>query len=132
MKIVIDATGGILGRIAAYSAKQSLLGKEVIVVNCNEALITGEKNAIVEKYRRLRRMAGWSLKGPKILKTPERIMKRTIRGMLAHKKGRGSDAFKRIKCYNKIPNEFENVEKIELKRELRVKAHALKRIEELI
>jgi len=44
-------------------------------------------------------------------------MKRTIRGMLSYKKGRGGDAFKRIMCYVGVPREFEKNKKIEAKKE---------------
>ena len=41
------------------------------------------------------------------------IVKRTIRGMLPnHRKGRGKIAYKLVKCYNNIPEEFKNSEKI--------------------
>jgi ribosomal protein L13 len=43
---------------------------------------------------------------------PERIVKRTIRGMLSYKQKRGSDALKRIICYNQTPEEFKEVKKI--------------------
>ena len=56
-------------------------------------------------------------------------MKRTIRGMLPYKKGRGADAFKKIKCYNSLPAEFESSEKTSLKREIRFKAIKLSKLE---
>jgi len=108
-KIVIDAVGGIMGRVASYAAKQSLMGKEVVIVNCNEILVTGDKVKIVEKYRALRNLAGWSLKGPKISRSPERLVKKAVRGMVPHKQARGRDALKRIKCYNRMPMEFSKV-----------------------
>lgn len=120
-EIIINAQGGILGRIAAFSAKQALFGKKVIIVNCNEILITGEKNKVKEKYLVLRKKGGTSIKGPRISKMPEKIMKRTIRGMLSHKQGRGSDAFNRIRCYNTCPAECEHAEKIEMKRPAKTK-----------
>ena len=75
---------------------------------------------------------GNSLKGPKIPKTPERIMKRTIRGMLSHKQGRGSDAMKRIICYNVLPSELESQEKTTMKRNLITKSLTLKEVCKLI
>ena len=128
-QIIIDATDGILGRVAAYAAKQVLLGKEVRIVNCNDALITGSKKMISSKYKRARRRGGSSLRGPNFPKSPERIMKRTIRGMLPYKKGRGADAFKKIKCYNSLPAEFESSEKTSLKSEIKFKAIKLSKLE---
>ncbi|MBS3088374.1 50S ribosomal protein L13 [Candidatus Pacearchaeota archaeon] len=119
--IIIDAKDSVLGRIAALAAKQALLGKTVTVINCNEAIITGSKPVILKKYKSLRAKGGSSLKGPIISKAPERIMKRTIRGMLSHRQGRGEQAFARIMCYNKTPAEFESSEKISLKKPIKTR-----------
>jgi len=130
--IVIDASAGTLGRVASLAAKQSLLGKEVSIVNCDDVLITGNKEGVIKKYTVLRQKGGSSLKGPKIPRSPQMIVKRTVRGMLPHKKGRGSEALKRVKCYNKVPKELEGEEKTTLKRELKVKAIKLSKVCELM
>ena len=39
--IVIDATDLLLGRFAGYAAKQALLGKEIRVINCEKAVVSG-------------------------------------------------------------------------------------------
>ncbi len=131
-QIIIDAAEGILGRVAAFAAKQALLGNEVAIVNCSEVLITGSREGILEKYRTLRNKAGWSLKGPKIHRNAEKIVKRTARGMLPHKKGRGLESLRRIKCYNDVPAELEGKERKSLKRNLKVKAVKLSKIMELM
>lgn len=132
MQIVIDGKDGMLGRIAAYAAKQALLGKEVIIVNCNEILVTGRKNLILEKYKIMRAKGGTAQKGPFFPRSPERVTKRTVRGMLPYKKGMGLAAFKRVMCYNTVPAEFEKADKIEMKREVKVKAVTLKKVSELM
>lgn len=128
MKVVIDAEGGVLGRVAAYAAKQALQGKEVVVVNSNKALITGEKLDILGKYKKARARGGLSQAGPYFPKTPERIMKRTIRGMLPPRQFRGDSAYDRVMCYNKTPTEFEHVKKISLKKEIKYKAMELSQL----
>jgi len=125
---IIDAKDGVLGRIAAFAAKQALLGKTVTVLNCNDVLISGKRDDIIKKYSSLFSKGGSGQKGPKIPKLPERVMKRTIRGMLSHKQGRGSDALKRVMCYNTVPAEFESKEKISHKRELVTKSLTLKEV----
>ena len=127
-EIVIDASEGVLGRVASFAAKQSLLGKKVTIVNCEKALVTGRRKNILEEYKIARRRGGSSRKGPKFPKSSERIMKRTIRGMLSYKEGRGSEAFKRIMCYDAIPEEFANTKKINLKKELNAKSLELKEV----
>lgn len=127
-KIIIDATGGVMGRIAAHSAKQALLGKEIIIVNCNDVLITGRREVILEKYSSLVKKGGSGLKGPKIPRIPERIMKRVVRGMLSHKQGRGNDALERVMCYNTVPEEYKNSEKISMRKIIITKSMTLKEV----
>ena len=110
-EIVIDGTNGVMGRIASYSAKQALMGKKVIIVNVNKVIVIGRKEEIVAKYKDLIQKGGSSLKGPKIIRTPERILKRVARGMLSHKQDRGRDALKRIICYNEVPEKYKESEK---------------------
>ncbi|MEM3112856.1 MAG: 50S ribosomal protein L13 [Candidatus Pacearchaeota archaeon] len=111
-RIIVDGKNAVLGRLASYAAKQSLLGREVIILNSEDVVIIGNKKDILNKYLSLIKKGGSSLKGPKIPRTPERILKRTIRGMLPHKKGRGEKSIDNIKCYNNIPEEFKDSKKI--------------------
>jgi large subunit ribosomal protein L13 len=127
-QIVIDATDGVLGRVASFAAKQAMFGKKIFVVNCGNVLITGRKQNIIHSYEIARAKGGSSQKGPHFPKTPERIMKRTIRGMLSYKKGRGLDAFKNIRCYNNTPPELESHDKISLKKEVKVRAIKLSEV----
>lgn len=112
--IVVDAANGILGRVASFAAKEALKGKNVIVLNCSEAVITGNERTTISIYHTKRARGGSSLKGPFFPKHPDRLMKRTIRGMLPYKKERGLLAFKRIKCFSDAPKEYEKAGKISL------------------
>jgi len=110
---IIDGKNAVLGRLASYAAKEVLKGEEIIIVNCNEVIISGNKKDIKKNFEIKRGRVGSSQKGPKHTKTSERIVKRTIRGMLPnHREGRGKIAFQKIKCYNGIPKEFEEKKKI--------------------
>jgi large subunit ribosomal protein L13 len=131
-QIVVDAANAVLGRTASYAAKQALFGKKVIVINCNDALITGRRNLILETYSQMRRRGkGW-FKGPIVPKVAEKLMKRTIRGMLAYTQKRGEEALDRIICYNETPKEFESAKKISLAKELKIKATKLGEIARII
>ena len=115
-KVIIDGTGGIFGRLCSYAAKQALEGNEVAVVNSEKVIIVGGKKNIIEKYKTLRAKGGHSQKGPKVSKLPYKILKRGIRGMLPdYRRGEGKQAFLRIKCYDKVPKEFEGKEMIKIK-----------------
>ena len=111
VQIVIDASNTILGRLASNAAKQALLGKDVIIVNCNEVILSGARASIIAEYEDIRKKGGASLKGPFFPKQPDRIVKRTIRGMLSYKHGRGEAAFARVMCYNNVPKEHEAAKK---------------------
>jgi len=130
IKIIIDATEGALGRIVAFAVKQSLLGKEVAIVNCNDAVITGRPRLTITSYAQKRARGGSALKGPHFPKSPERIMKRTVRGMLSYKQGRGNLALKRIMCYNEVPEELKEAEKIPMKKTFHSKTIKLSRLSE--
>lgn len=112
--IIIDGAGCPMGRIASFVAKQALQGEVVNVVNCNAVIITGNKVTIKREFTEKRSRHGDSHKGPIMNKaSSEKIVKRAIRGMLPdHREGRGRVAFKNIKCYNVVPREFEEAEKI--------------------
>ena len=126
--IVIDAKDAILGRLASYAAKQSLLGKHVVIVNCGEALLTGRYRMVIEEYKHSRQRGGSSLKGPNFPKHSDRLVKRTVRGMLHYNHGRGKEAFKRIMCYNQVPKEFEHAKKITLVREIKTRTMSVKEL----
>ncbi len=118
---IIDGTDATLGRLASYAAKEALKGEEIAILNCEKVLVTGNQNnfrlGIIAKRKRV----GTTQKGPKYSRDIDKIVKRTIRGMLpnARRSGRGSDAHKRIKCYIGVPKEFENskIEKMEKRKE---------------
>ncbi len=105
--MILDATNLILGRMATAVAKKALLGEKIDIVNCENAVISGNKYQILERYKH-RRERGIPAKGPFFPRTPERLVKRTIRGMLPYKQSKGDLAFKRIRCHIGIPEEMKN------------------------
>jgi ribosomal protein uL13 len=110
---IIDGKDAVLGRLASFVAKRLLEGEEIIIVNCEKMIITGNKKKIQENFEKKRSKIGSGQKGPKVSRLSERIVKRAIRGMLSnHRKGRGKEAFKKIKCYVGVPKEYEKSKKI--------------------
>ena len=77
-EIVVDATNAVLGRLASFAAKQALLNKKIVIVNCADAIVTGGKRMVINEYKDIRQKGGASLMGPYFPKSPERILKRTI------------------------------------------------------
>lgn len=124
---VIDGKDTILGRLAAYTAKEALKGEEIAIVNCDKVLITGNKNFIMQGFRAKRLRVGTTQKGPKYSLSIDKIVKRTIRGMLpnARRSGRGRDALHRIKCYIGVPAEFEKSKIETMKKRVARNSHEL-------
>ena len=114
-EIIIDATNAVIGRFASYVAKQALAGKSIIILNSENAIITGNKDSILEHYLQRRRRHGASQKGPIFPSVAEKILKRTIRGMLPHKQERGRIALKNVMCYKGVPEKYKDAKKIEFK-----------------
>ena len=108
MKIV-NAENMIVGRLASMVAKELMNGEEIIIVNAEKAVIAGNKDYIIKKYFE-RRNIGSVRKGPYYPKMPDRILKRSIRGMLPIKKSNGKEAYKRLKVYMGVPSQFMNKE----------------------
>jgi large subunit ribosomal protein L13 len=121
-EIIIDGRNAVLGRVASYAAKQALQGNNVVVVNSEDIIITGRKEDIKKKFIAKRGRVGSTQQGPKHSQLPERIVKRSIRGMLPdHRRGRGKAALQKIRCYQKIPKEYEGKKMITLEKEINVK-----------
>ncbi|WP_455278213.1 50S ribosomal protein L13 [[Eubacterium] cellulosolvens] len=106
--MIIDASNLVLGRILSYVAKQAIEGQEVIILNISKAVISGnKKNIIAERKVKLRtRTLASQDKGPTHPRRPETYAKRALRGMLPYKTPKGKNAYKRVKIYADIPEEY--------------------------
>ena len=131
-EIIIDATGGVVGRIASFTAKKVLLGNKVIIVNCNEAIVTGPKKAVLEIYTLKRTYGGTSQKGPYYSRTPDRMLRKAVRGMLPWPKGRAREVYKNVICHPRVPEEYASKEKLTFKKAMRSHFMTLRQIGELM
>ncbi len=98
--VYYNADGAILGRIGSLICKDVLKGKNVVVINCEKAIVTGSRENILYSISSWKKLGGIGLKGPKVSRVPERLMKRMIRGMLPWNKPKGRAAYDRIMCYS--------------------------------
>ncbi|MDK2796347.1 MAG: large subunit ribosomal protein [Archaeoglobaceae archaeon] len=112
--VVIDATGHILGRLSSIVAKRLLNGERIVIVNAEKAVITGNKSAVFDRYKD-KYDRGSKEKGPYFPKHPEKIFKRTVRGMLPWSSRRGREAYRRLRVFIGVPEELKdrNFEKVE-------------------
>jgi len=126
---IIDGKGAIMGRLASFAAKEALKGEEIVVLNCKEVIITGNKRYFENKQLEMKGRIGSGQKGPKISKLPHLIVKRAIRGMFpTHRHGRGKIAFKKIKCYATVPKEFEGKNIISMDKKFKGKSLTIKEL----
>ncbi len=106
--VVIDATNLVLGRMLSYAAKKALEGQEVVLLNVSKAVISGEKRSIVQRARtrlKTRTLASQD-KGPRHPRRPETYVRRALRGMLPFKKPLGKRAYRRVRVYADMPNDY--------------------------
>ncbi len=106
--VLIDASNHILGRVASVVAKQALNGRKVVVLNAEKAVIAGQRSqAIASAMHRLTRGThGSQERAPIHPRRPDTYFRRVIRGMLPWKKPRGKAAFRNVKVFIGIPEEY--------------------------
>jgi large subunit ribosomal protein L13 len=105
---VVDARDCILGRVASQVAERALDGERVAVVNAERAVVTGRETDVKETFQ-ARREQG-SDRGPAYPRRPDRILKRSIRGMVPYKRPRGREAFENVRVY--VGNPYEEAEPV--------------------
>ena len=125
--IITDAEGKIAGRLASRVAKFLMSGCQVIVLNSEKALISGNRNSIMNEQR-LSLEIGSIINpkhGPFHPRKPDRIISRMIRGMLPRTKSSGKDAFRRLRVYIGVPSEYSSQPRREIEdaKPLRAKAY---------
>jgi len=103
---LVDASGLVLGRAASHIAKRLLSGESIVVVNAEKSVVTGGRSHVIAHYTAAR-ARGSVRSGPHFPRYPDRIFRRTVRGMLPHLKTRGKVAFHRLEVYIGVPPEFE-------------------------
>jgi len=105
--MIIDATDHVLGRVASFVAKKTLLGETVEIVNCDQAVITGTKVNIMHRYK-AKTSRGDPFHGPYIGRQSHMMFRRTIRGMLPRRQEKGLSAYRRIKCHIGVPEHLKD------------------------
>ena len=96
--MIIDATDAVLGRLAARIAKDLLRGETTVVINSEKIVISGDPKAVLKRFAEKRERTD-VYKGPFYPRYPDRLLKRTVRGMLPYKKVRGMLAFRKLRVY---------------------------------
>jgi len=102
---IIDAEGLILGRMASIVAKRLLENGNIIIANAEKAVLSGKKKSRLKEVKKFLEV-GHPKKGPFHYRRPDRIVRKTVRGMLPFKQPKGKQAFKRLRVSIGIPEGF--------------------------
>jgi large subunit ribosomal protein L13 len=106
---VIDASGLILGRMASLVAKRLLQGENIVIVNAEKSVLSGKRLSKIKEAREFLEV-GHPGKGPFHRRRPDRIVQRTVRGMLPRRIAKGQRALRRLRVYLGVSDEFKNAE----------------------
>merc|ERR1712022_33957 len=109
-------------KTVVIDARGPLLGQKIVVVRCEELVISGShiRNKMKLLMKRNKRMNTNPVKGPFHHKSPADMFIRVVRGMLPHVWHRGSAAFQRVKAVVGIPAPFDEIKKMVVPDALRV------------
>ncbi len=100
-----------MGRMSSKVAKKLLNGEKVIVVNAEKAVLSGKKKSKVAEAKEFLEV-GAPRRGPFHYRQPDRMLRRTVRGMLPFKQPKGKGAYKRLKVFMGVPDELKGQQMI--------------------
>ena len=114
--VYLDGKGLIMGRLASLVAKMLLEGKSVYVFNTEQIVISGNKRSTIEQWKKkLEIQSRINPKHtPQNYRRPDRIFRRVVRGMLPRDKPKGRVAFRNLKVYHGVPEEFKSIKMLKL------------------
>ena len=106
--MIIDATGAIVGRLATVIAKSALEGQDVVVVNVEKAVISGDPVKTVLKYKGRRGMQNKANPdlSPKWSRRADYLFKRILQGMMPKHSARGKASLQRVRAYMGVPDAY--------------------------
>jgi large subunit ribosomal protein L13 len=95
--------------MASIVAKRLLQGENIVIVNAEKSALSGKKLSRLREAKEFLEV-GHPGKGPFHPRRPDRIVHRTIRGMLPRRIPKGQQALRRLRVYLGVPEEFKNTE----------------------
>merc|ERR1711998_50666 len=108
-EIIVDARGHLVGRLASKVAKEILRGQKVVVVRCEQLVLSGSlfRNKL-NFHEFLRKACNTNPRRQfKHFRSPSRMFWRSLRGMTPHKTARGKAALGRLKVFEGIPYPYD-------------------------
>ncbi|MFB3889457.1 MAG: 50S ribosomal protein L13 [Candidatus Bathyarchaeia archaeon] len=102
---VVNGEGLILGRMCSKVAKRLLSGEQIIIVNAEKTVLSGKRKMKVTEAKEFLEV-GAPERGPFHSRRPDRIVRKTVRGMVPWKQPKGKVAYKRLKVFMGVPDEL--------------------------
>jgi large subunit ribosomal protein L13 len=114
---VFEGKGAVVGRLASHVAKLTLKGESAVVLNVEQAVITGDPVMVVKKYAGRRGITNkadpeHAAKWPK---RPDYLFKKIVTGMLPKHSARSKAALSLLRAYVSVPKEYAAHSKIDSK-----------------
>lgn len=111
--VVIDGKSHVIGRLAAFVAKDLLEGKSVAILRAEHTVYSMPLERAVKNRKTIihKRCLVNPKKGPFHYREPSKQLRKIVRGMLPYKTPRGAAAFARLSVFDGIPLEYEAAEK---------------------
>ena len=135
VKMLIDATNQIVGRLCSVVAKHALLGEKIDIINSENAVVSGRREEVLAAFARRVDRGTWA-KGPHYLRSPDMLLKRLMRDMLPYKQERGIKAYKNVMCWKGVPAQFKDKKATSIKEadasKLTIKSVSLKEISKFV
>ncbi len=104
---LVNAEDQIIGRMCSKVAKLLLNGEEVVILNAEKAVFSGKKKNKISEAKEFLDV-GAPERGPFHYRRPDRYLRKTVRGMVPFKQPKGKSAYKRLKVFMGIPEEYKN------------------------
>jgi len=108
--LVVNGAGCIAGRMCSHVSKLLLQGNRVTIVNSEKAMLSGHRYKTIELYKEHLEInsATNPIHGPFHPRRPDRILTKMVRGMVPKRKASGVEAFKRLRVYIGVPDQFKD------------------------
>ena len=115
MVTIIDGRNAVLGRLGSIVAQRIMDGEEIVVVNAEGIVVTGERDMVFADYKaRVDRGDTTKRKGPFYPRRADLLFKRSVRGMIPWTTTSGREAYRRLHVYVGTPKQFADAEVVKI------------------
>ena len=115
MVTIIDGRNAVLGRLGSVVAQRIMDGEEIVVINAEGIVVTGERDMVFADYKaRVDRGDTTKRKGPFYPRRADLLFKRSVRGMIPWTTTSGREAYRRLHVYVGTPKQFADAETVKI------------------